>query len=110
MAGDVGESGGRGDGGDAAPRPSQAIVDLLGGLAYGGLSPFDRLAEGARPAPTLVGRAQLSAMAAAEMGHYRLLEEHLVALGVPAEEAMAPFVVSFDSYNATTAPRTWLES
>ena len=110
MAGDVGESGGTGDGGDSAPRPSQAIVDLLGVLAYGELSAFDRLAEDARTAPTLVGRAQLSAMAAAEMGHYRLLEEHLVTLGVPVEEAMAPFVVSFDSYNATTAPRTWLES
>lgn len=94
----------------APGRPSQATVDLLGVLAYGELSAFDRLAEDARTAPTLGGRAQLSAMAAAEMGHYRLLEEHLVAQGIPVEEAMAPFVVSFDAYNATTAPRTWLES
>ncbi|GEL25522.1 hydroxylase [Pseudonocardia sulfidoxydans NBRC 16205] len=91
-------------------RPPQATVDLLGVLAYGELSAFDRLAEDARSAPTLGGRAALSAMAAAEMGHYKLLEEYLVGHGVPVEDAMAPFVVPFDSYNATTAPRTWLES
>ncbi|MBN9109526.1 MAG: hydroxylase [Pseudonocardia sp.] len=91
-------------------RPPQATVDLLGVLAYGELSAFDRLAEDARSAPTLGGRAALSAMAAAEMGHYKLLEEYLVGHGVPVEDAMAPFVAPFDSYNATTAPRTWLES
>ena len=91
-------------------RPPQATVDLLGVLAYGELSAFDRLAEDARSAPTLGGRAALSAMAAAEMGHYKLLEEYLVGHGVPVEDAMAPFVVPFDSYNSTTAPRTWLES
>ncbi|MGD9986734.1 ferritin-like fold-containing protein [Pseudonocardia sp.] len=96
--------------GDAGARPPQATIDLLGVLAYGELSAFDRLAEDARSAPTLGGRAALSAMAAAEMGHYKLLEEYLVGHGVPVEDAMAPFVVPFDSYNATTAPRTWLES
>lgn len=90
--------------------PAQATIDLLGVLAYGELSAFDRLAEDARSAPTLPGRAALSAMAAAEMGHYRLLEEYLVGHGVAVEEAMGPFVAPFDSYNATTAPRTWLES
>jgi len=67
-------------------RPPQATVDLLGVLAYGELSAFDRLAEDARSAPTLGGRAALSAMAAAEMGHYKLLEEYLVGHGVPAED------------------------
>ncbi|AEA23321.1 ferritin-like fold-containing protein [Pseudonocardia benzenivorans] len=90
--------------------PAQATIDLLGVLAYGELSAFDRLAEDARTAPTLAGRAALSAMAAAEMGHYKLLEEYLVGHGVAVEEAMAPFVAPFDSYNTTTAPRTWLES
>ncbi|MFC5993994.1 ferritin-like fold-containing protein [Pseudonocardia hispaniensis] len=90
--------------------PAQATVDLLGVLAYGELSAFDRLAADARTAPTLTGRAQLSVMAAAEIGHFRLLEEHLRELGVPVEEAMAPFVAPVDAYHATTAPRSWLES
>jgi hypothetical protein len=88
----------------------RATVDLLGVLAYGELSAFDRLAEDARAAPTLPGRAALSVMAAAEIGHFRLLEEHLRGLGVPVEDAMAPFVGPLDSYHASTAPRSWLES
>jgi hypothetical protein len=87
-----------------------ATVDLLGVLAYGELSAFDRLAEDARTAPTLTGRAALSTMAAAEIGHFRMLEEHLNGLGVPVEEAMLPFVAPLDAYHASTAPRTWLES
>ncbi|WP_181782128.1 ferritin-like fold-containing protein [Pseudonocardia pini] len=88
----------------------RAIVDLLGALAYGELSAFDRLAEDARTAPTLGGRAALSAMAAAEMGHFRMLEEHLAGLDVGIEQAMRPFVAGVDAYHATTRPRTWLES
>jgi 1,2-phenylacetyl-CoA epoxidase catalytic subunit len=88
----------------------RATVDLLGVLAYGELSAFDRLAEDARHAPTLAGRAALSAMAAAEIGHFRMLEEHLLGLGVPIEDAMLPFVAQWDAYHASTAPRSWLES
>ncbi|MEJ3656753.1 ferritin-like fold-containing protein [Actinomycetes bacterium KLBMP 9759] len=88
----------------------KAAVDLLGVLAYGELSAFDRLAEDARSAPTLSGRAALSAMAAAEIGHYGLIEEHLKDFGVAVEDAMRPFVVPWDSYHASTAPRSWLES
>jgi 1,2-phenylacetyl-CoA epoxidase catalytic subunit len=88
----------------------RATVDLLGVLAYGELSAFDRLAEDARHAPTLGGRAALSSMAAAEIGHFRMLEEHLKGLGVPVEDAMRPFVAQWDAYHASTAPRSWLES
>jgi 1,2-phenylacetyl-CoA epoxidase catalytic subunit len=88
----------------------RATVDLLGVLAYGELSAFDRLAEDARHAPTLSGRAALSSMAAAEIGHFRMLEEHLLGLGVPVEEAMHPFVAQWDAYHVSTAPRSWLES
>lgn len=90
--------------------PDRATVDLLGVLAYGELSAFDRLAEDARHAPTLSGRAALSTMAAAEMTHFRMLEDHLRGLGVPIETAMGPFVAPLDAYHATTRPRTWLES
>jgi hypothetical protein len=89
---------------------TRATVDLLGVLAYGELSAFDRLSEDARAAPTLSGRATLSKIAAAEMGHFVLLEEHLRGLGVAVEDAMVPFVAGWNSYHASTMPRSWLES
>lgn len=99
---------------DAAPAappaaPDPAIVDLLGGLAYGELSAFDRLAEDARMAPTLAGRAEMSAMAAVEMGHYGLLAERLRDLGVDPATAMEPFVAALETYHSLTEPSTWLE-
>jgi hypothetical protein len=102
--------GGDGTAGTVTASPDRATVDLLGVLAYGELSAFDRLAEDARRAPTLSGRAALSAMAAAEIGHFRLLEDHLRDRGVAIEEAMGPFVVPLDSYHASTRPHSWLES
>jgi hypothetical protein len=86
-----------------------AVVDLLGVLAYGELTAFDRLAADARMAPTLHGRAALAAMAAAEIGHYRQLADRLRELGVDPEAAMAPFVVPLDAFHDSTRPSTWLE-
>ena len=86
-----------------------AVVDLLGALAYGELSAFDRLADDARMAPRLTGRAEMSAMAAVEFGHYRRLADRLVELGVQPDEAMAPFVAALETYHSLTAPSTWLE-
>jgi len=85
-------------------------VDLLGVLAYGELSAFDRLAEDARQAPTLSGRAALSAMAAAEIAHYTLIESFLAGYDLDVQEAMRPFIGHFDTWHASTAPRSWLES
>ncbi|SNR39265.1 tRNA-(MS[2]IO[6]A)-hydroxylase (MiaE)-like [Haloechinothrix alba] len=86
------------------------VVDLLGVLAYGELSAFDRMAEDARAAPTLQGRAALAEMAAAEIGHYRLLSAYLAEHGVAVEDAMRPFVSHFEAFHASTAPKSWLES
>jgi hypothetical protein len=98
--------------GDAAAKVDidPGVVDLLGVLAYGELSAFDRLAEDARTAPSLDGRAALSAMAAAEMGHYGRIEKYLAGHGVDVQEAMRPFIGHFDTFHASTAPRSWLES
>ncbi|GAA5128413.1 ferritin-like fold-containing protein [Haloechinothrix salitolerans] len=89
---------------------SAGVVDLLGVLAYGELSAFDRMAEDARTAPTLAGRAALASMAAAEIGHYTMLERHLAERGVDVEEAMAPFIGHIDDFHMSTAPKSWLES
>lgn len=91
------------------PTPD-AVVDLLGALAYGELSAFDHLADDAGLAPTLAGRAQMSAMAAVEFGHYRRLADRLTELGATPDAAMAPFVAALETYHALTKPSTWLES
>ena len=91
------------------PVDSSAVVDLLGALAYAELTAFDRLAEDARMAPTLSGRAALAKMAAAEIGHHGRLTERLAELGVDPAGAMAPFVPALDAVHETTRPSTWLE-
>ena len=86
-----------------------ALVDLIGGLAYGELAAFARLVADARMAPNLVGRTEMSAMAAVEFGHYQRLAARLVELGVSPEEAMLPFVAPLELYHSLTEPSTWLE-
>lgn len=86
-----------------------AVVDLLGVLAYAELTAFDRLAEDARMAPTLTGRAALARMAAAEIAHHVRLTERLVGLGADPAAAMAPFTSALDTFHESTRPSTWLE-
>jgi tRNA-(MS[2]IO[6]A)-hydroxylase MiaE-like protein len=88
---------------------TRAVVDLLGVLAYAELTAFDRLAEDARLAPTLAGRAALAHMAAAELGHHSRLTGRLAELGTDPVAAMEPFVRALDSFHESTRPRTWLE-
>ncbi|GGL08700.1 hypothetical protein Sme01_12740 [Sphaerisporangium melleum] len=84
---------------------------MLGVLAYAELTAFLRLAEDAATlAPTLTDRAELSDLAAAEYGNFRLLRDRLAALGVDPEEAMAPFVAALDDWHAQTRPGDWLEA
>jgi 1,2-phenylacetyl-CoA epoxidase catalytic subunit len=89
---------------------AEGVVDLLGALAYGELSAFDRMTEDSRTAPTLAGRAALAQMAAAEIGHFTLLQKHLAAEGITVEDAMTPFVKGFDAFHESTSPKSWLES
>jgi hypothetical protein len=91
------------------PVDTTAVVDLLGALAYAELTAFDRLAEDARLAPTLGGRAALARMAAAEIEHHLRLAERLTELGADPAEAMAPFVSALDTFHESTRPKTWLE-
>jgi hypothetical protein len=86
-----------------------AIIDLLGGLAYGELTAFSRLAGDAELAPTLEGKAALAKMAVTEFGHYERIEGRLQELGVQPRAAMEPFVAPFDAFHDRTAPKTWLE-
>ncbi|MFQ1001577.1 ferritin-like fold-containing protein [Modestobacter sp. SSW1-42] len=86
-----------------------AVVELLGVLAYAELTAFDRLAEDARLAPTLDGRAALARMAAAEITHHERLAARLRELGVDVVAAMTPFVAALDAFHDGTHASTWLE-
>lgn len=86
-----------------------AVVDLLGVIAYGELSAFERLAEDARMAPTLRDKVAISRMATAEFGHLDPLMRRISELGSDPEEAMAPFERAVDAFHEHTAPRDWFE-
>jgi hypothetical protein len=86
-----------------------AVVDLLGVLACGELSAFERLCADAALAPTLDDKAEIAAMACAEFGHFQLIRARLLDLGVDAETAMRPFVAPLEAFHTSTAPADWLE-
>jgi hypothetical protein len=87
----------------------EAVVELLGALAYGELTAFERLAADSALAPTLTDKAQLGGMAVAEFAHFQRLVERLRSLGVDPEEAMAPFVDALDEFHEMTSPSDWYE-
>jgi hypothetical protein len=88
---------------------AEAVVDLLGALAYGELCAFERLAADAGLAPTLADKAELARMAATEMRNFDALSAHLQERGVDPEVAMRPFVGPLDTFHDLTQPSTWLE-
>ncbi|HEX2892443.1 MAG TPA: ferritin-like fold-containing protein [Marmoricola sp.] len=91
------------------PAYRAAVVDLVGAIAYGEISAFDRLAEDARLAPTLVDKLALGKMATVQFNHVQPLLDRIAALGAEPMTAMAPFVKPFDAFHAKTAPNNWLE-
>ncbi len=86
-----------------------STVDLLGVLAYGELTAFERLASDAQLAPTIDDKVALATMAAAEFEHFRLLSDHLRSEGVEPEAAMRPFQAAVDGFHDLTLPGDWLE-
>ncbi|HNM98273.1 MAG TPA: ferritin-like fold-containing protein [Marmoricola sp.] len=96
-----------GDFGDEAYR--EAVIDLLGVIAYGELSAFERMVDDAEMAPNLQAKMALAGMAATEFGHIQPLLDRISALGADPVEAMQRFEKPFDDFHAHTAPRDWLE-
>ncbi|HEX2418359.1 MAG TPA: ferritin-like fold-containing protein [Micromonosporaceae bacterium] len=87
----------------------EAVVELLGVLAYGHLVAFDTMAADARLAPDLTRRAMLCEMAASEIAHYRALATRLREFGADPEQAMRPYVAPITAYHRQTQPTDWLE-
>jgi hypothetical protein len=86
-----------------------AVADLLGVIAYGELSAFERLSEDAKMAPTLRDKAELGRMACTEFSHYQGLSARLTELGFDPFESMADFVVPFEDFHRRTTPADWHE-
>lgn len=84
-------------------------VDLLGILAYGALTAFERLAEDAQQAPTLPGKVQLATVAARQIDHFTSVSQRLEAMGTDVMTAMRPFHAPFDAFHAYTKPKDWYE-
>lgn len=91
------------------PAYRAAAIDLLGALAYGELTAFERVAEDAKLAPTLADKVQLADLATTEFGHFRQLRDRLVQLGEDPMEAMRAFEAPLDAFHDNTAPSDWLE-
>jgi hypothetical protein len=86
-----------------------AVVDLLGAIAYGELTAFERLVDDAKLAPSLHDKVEMASMATLEFGHVGRLHDRIRALGADPFEAMAPFEAAIDLFHAHTAPADWYE-
>jgi tRNA-(MS[2]IO[6]A)-hydroxylase (MiaE)-like len=95
--------------GDPA-RYNSFLTDLLGVMAYGELSAFERLSSDARYSPTLHDRAVLGRIAVVEFQHYELVRARLEEMGLDTEAAMLPFQPSVDHFHERTRPADWYES
>jgi hypothetical protein len=93
----------------ADPVYRAAVVDLLGVIAYGEISAFERLAEDSKLAPTLQDKLELAEMACTELGKVGLLRARITELGADPFAAMAPFRGAIDLFHAHTAPADWYE-
>jgi hypothetical protein len=86
------------------PEYREAVVDLLGAIAYGEISAFERLAEDAKLAPSLEDKVAIATMAAAEFAHVARLNARMSELGADPFRAMAPFRAAIDHFHEHTAP------
>ncbi|WP_211877810.1 ferritin-like fold-containing protein [Pseudarthrobacter albicanus] len=91
-------------------RYNSFLRDLLGVMAYGELSAFERLSSDARYSPTLHDRAVLAGIAVVEFQHYELVRARLEEMGLDAEAAMLPFQPAVDHFHERTRPADWYES
>ena len=89
---------------------SNAVVDLLGLLAYSELSSFEQMSADAQTAPNLNDKAQMSKFASHEYENYEKICKKLKSLGVNPIDAMQPFTAPLDGYHKQLIPSSWNES
>lgn len=93
----------------ADPAYRAAVVDLLGAIAYGEISAFERLADDSKLAPTLADKVALASMAAAQLDQVDALQRRIAELGADPFAAMEPFRRPIDDFHRHTAPADWYE-
>lgn len=93
----------------AAVIGGDAVLELLGLLAYAELTACLRTAVEADRAPDTGVQVALARMAVVEFGHYEQLAAQLVEMGQDPESSMRPFVAAIDAFHDRTTPRDWLE-
>ncbi|GAB3263170.1 ferritin family protein [Arthrobacter pigmenti] len=86
------------------------VIDLLGIMAYGELSAFERLSSDARFSPALTDRVILGSRAVAEFAHYELIAGQLESMEANVAETMRPFMAAVDAFHDRTRPADWYES
>ncbi|MCR6031497.1 hydroxylase [Nocardioides sp. zg-579] len=91
------------------PDYREAVIDLLGAIAYGEISAFERLAEDAKLAPSLEDKVAVASMAAREFGKVAGIHARIAELGADPFAAMAPFRGAIDRFHEHTAPSDWYE-
>ena len=91
------------------PGVTAGTVDLLGAIAYGALTAFERLAQDGAGAPTLEDKVTLATMAGRQVDHLERVRDRLGELGTDLMAAMTPFHRAFDDFHAHTRPKDWLE-
>jgi len=94
----------------ADPVYRAAVVDLLGAVAYGEISAFERMADDAGMAPDLQDKVALQAMACAQFQKVAPVMARLAELGADPYAAMQPFREAIDAFHRHTAPADWWES
>ncbi|MEI8261815.1 MAG: ferritin-like fold-containing protein [Actinomycetes bacterium] len=87
----------------------EAVVELLGVLAYGELTAFERMAADAALAPGIQVQASLAGLAALQYDHFVVLRDRLTQMGADPATAMTPFRPAIDAFHAQTRPHDWLE-
>lgn len=88
----------------------EAVVDVLGALAYAELTAALRTAGDAERVPDLAVRLGLARLGARAWDNYARLEGRLVEEGHSPEVVMRPFVGAVDGFHDRTQPRDGLEA
>lgn len=87
----------------------QPVVDLLGGIAYAGLSAFTHTAALAEQAPTIAMKAAIAGLAAGDHDRYTAAAARLTLMQLRPDRAMATFAPPIDAFHRRTEPADFAE-
>lgn len=94
---------------DGTDVDADALLDLLGVLAYGELTGSLRMSADALRAPAIAVQESMARMAHQQFGHYEQLAARLREMGHDPVRAMEPFVPAFSAFHERTTPQDWAE-